>query len=215
MRSATEVVFGHLPISFDDQVLQPRQWTVTQSIWGAELLRHAEMPSCVLELCAGAGQIGLLALALSAASAHRLVAVDVNPSACSFVRRNAEAAGLGDQVEAREGQMEEVLDDSERFELVIADPPWVEHDRVPLFPDDPPLAIDGGIDGLDLAFRCVRLAQKHLLEGGFLLLQLGTHSQTESIRAYLEQRRTTLTVIDVWLEPGCGALMCIRKGAGN
>src|SRR5687768_10930515 len=146
MRSS---MFGHLPITFDDRVLAPREWTVTQSIWAAELLRQLPRPASVLELCAGAGQIGLLALALSGPTAHRLVSVDVNPAACAFARHNAATAGLNHQVDVREGPMEKVLGAEERFALVIADPPWVDRARVPLYPEDPVIAIDGGCDGLD------------------------------------------------------------------
>ena len=63
------MVFGHLPIAFDERVLRPRPWTVAQSRWAAELLHDRPAPSAVLELCAGAGHIGLLALAMADALA--------------------------------------------------------------------------------------------------------------------------------------------------
>lgn len=207
----TAVRFGHLPISFDRRVLRPREWTVTQSIWAAELLRQEPRSASVLELCAGAGQIGLLTLALLAPSRHRLVAVDINPAACAFVRRNATAADLEDQVEVREGSLDEVLGDGERYALVIADPPWVERDRVPMFPDDPKIAIDGGIDGLDLAIRCIDIADKHLIVGGSLLLQVGSQSQVEAIEVDLQRRWPTLSIVEVWHEAGSGALVHLRK----
>lgn len=205
-------MFGHLPIAFDGRVLRPRAWTVTQSIWGAELLRQIGRPGRVLELCTGAGQIGLLCLALSTPTAHRLVAVDMSAPACEFARKNAEAIGLENQVEVRQGSMDEVLNDGETFDLVIADPPWVEQAKVPLYPEDPAGAIDGGIDGLDLARRCVGIAENHLTEGGSLLLQLGTQDQTDRIREHIQERPTSLTVTDVWVEAG-GAIMHIRKRA--
>lgn len=208
MRSS---MFGHLPITFDDRVLAPREWTTTQSIWAAELLRQFPRPTSVLELCAGAGQIGLLALALSAPTTHTLVAVDVSSAACAFARHNAAAAGLNEQVDVREGPMEEVLRAGERFALVIADPPWVERAKVPLFPEDPVIAIDGGSDGLDVARRCVRIAEQHLIEGGSLLLQVGSQDQTDRVTKHVERDVTSLTVIDVWREPGRGALMHVRK----
>src|SRR5690242_5685473 len=138
------MLFGHLPISFDDQVLRPREWTVTQSMWGSELLRQWTEPVHVLELFAGTGHIGLLAMVLSQPSRHHLIAVDVNPAACAFARINAQAAGMIDRVDIREGPMDDVLTAGERFALIIADPPWVERGRVRLFPDDPEIAIDGG-----------------------------------------------------------------------
>lgn len=207
------MLFGHLPIAFDHRVLRPREWTVAQSIWAAELLRDTPGPTCVLELCAGAGQIGLLTLALAAPVAHRLVAVDVNPVACEFLRRNAAAAGLDEQVDVREGPMDDVLDRSERFGLVIADPPWVERDRVSEFPEDPEIAIDGGLGGLDLALRCVDLAEIHLLKGGSMLLQLGPHNQVDRVEEYVQRNAASLAVIDTSLEPDRGALMHLRKAA--
>ncbi len=53
--------FGHLRIAYDARVLTPRPWTEAQSTWAAEVMTDApEGP--VLEVCCGAGQIGLLAI---------------------------------------------------------------------------------------------------------------------------------------------------------
>ena len=167
----------------------------------------------MLELCAGAGQIGLLALALTAPVAHQLVAVDVNPVACEFLRRNAAAAGLAERIDVREGAMDDVLDQSERFGLVIADPPWVERALVGQYPEDPEIAIDGGVDGLDLAILCVQLAEIHLVDGGSMLLQLGPHNQVDRVEEYVLRNAASLAVIDTSLEPDRGALMHLRKAA--
>jgi release factor glutamine methyltransferase len=173
--------FGDLSIRFDDRVLRPRDWTVAQSTWAAEL--GDELPDGpLLELCAGAGHIGLLALA---ALRRPLVAVDLNPVACHYLRLNAEAAGLADLVDVREGPIDEVLEPAERFALVIADPPWVRRAETGAFPEDPRVAIDGGLDGLDIARSCVRAASEHVLPGGAMILQLGTAGQAEVLGAEL------------------------------
>jgi methylase of polypeptide subunit release factors len=134
----------------------------------------------VVELGAGAGQIGLLAVSLEP---RRLVCVDSSSAACELASRNAAAAGLGDLVEVREGGLEEVLGTEERFALVIADPPWVPTAEVGRHPDDPPPAIDGGEDGLDVARICLRVAERHLLPDGSVLLQLGTDDQARRLAA--------------------------------
>ena len=89
--------FGGLSIAYDDRVLTPRRWTAMQSYWAAELLRDSP-PGRVLELCAGAGHIGLLTVALAP---RDLVMVDVNPHACDFARRNADANRLVASVDVR------------------------------------------------------------------------------------------------------------------
>jgi release factor glutamine methyltransferase len=165
--------FGALDIAFDGRLLRPRTWTVAQSMWAAELLPRVP-EGRVLELCAGAGHIGLLAIA---ASPRPLVAVDLNPVACAYITQNADAAGLCDWVEVRQGPVEDVLTADERFSLAIADPPWVPRSDVGRFPDDPRIAIDGGSDGLDIARTCVRAIGAHLVPGGAAILQLGSAEQ--------------------------------------
>ncbi len=192
--------FGPLRITFDGRVLRPRPWTTAQSEWAAEILAQAP-PGPVLELCAGAGQIGLLAVA---AAPRSLVCVDLDPVACDYARHNARAAGLDDRVEVREGSMEEVLRDSERFALVIADPPWVRREEIGRFPEDPRLAIDGGPDGMEVAWLCVDTARPHLMRGATVLLQLGIVEQVDLLRERLrEQTEDELVISEVrWCDRG-------------
>ena len=182
MTEATDVAhtmaFGPLTITYDHRVLEPRPWTTAQSAWATQLLEHAP-DGPVLELCAGAGQIGLLAVA---PTDRRLVAVDADPVAGMYARINAGEAGLDDRVEIRTGMLETAVGPDERFALVIADPPWVESARVTEFEEDPVTAIDGGSDGLKIARASLRVAAEHLLPGGSVLLQVGGPGQVSRLR---------------------------------
>ena len=178
-----QMIFHGLTIRYNDEVLEPRPWTEAQSGWAADLLDDApEGP--VLELCAGVGHIGLGAVQHSA---RKLVMVDFNPVAQRYAQQNATANGLIEQVEFRLARMEEALAASERFGLIIADPPWVPSEETSKFPADPLTAIDGGDDGLDLARLCIDLMNQHLADGGTALLQLGNTQQVEQIDAYAAQ----------------------------
>lgn len=171
------VDFDGLAITFDDRVLRPRAWTANQSRWAADLL--PTLPDGpVLELCAGAGQIGLLAVV---ASTRHLVCVDMNPVAADFTRANARTAGMTDRVEVRLSPIADALAPDERFPLVIADPPWVPRADTGRFPEDPVLAIDGGDDGLLVVRECLAAIEAHLAEGGVALLQLGPGDQAEVV----------------------------------
>ncbi len=165
--------FGDLEITYDQRVLSPRAWTANQSTWAAEISTGLGVGP-VLELCCGAGQIGLLTVSLTGRS---LVCVDADPIACSFTADNAEAAGLQDLVDVRLGRLSGVLGGDERFPLIIADPPWVPRTQTDRFPEDPLLAIDGGDDGLDVARSCLQVIADHLARHGVALLQLGTPEQ--------------------------------------
>ncbi|GAB2771000.1 hypothetical protein GCM10027020_25050 [Nocardioides salsibiostraticola] len=181
--ASSSAPFGTLVIDYDTRVLEPRPWTIVQSLWAVQLSAESG-PGRLLELCAGAGQIGLLA---AKESGRGLVAVDLNPVACQYARHNAAAAGLADRVEVREGDFADVLQDDERFIGVIADPPWVTSGQIEAFPEDPTLAIDGGEDGLSVARACLITAAHHLVADGFLLLQLGDDAQCDRLVSELSE----------------------------
>jgi methylase of polypeptide subunit release factors len=175
------VDFEGLRIEYDARVLTPRPWTAAQSRWAAELIRTAP-PGPVLEVCAGAGHIGLLAVTLAP---RPLVCVDLDPVACGFLRRNAALAGV--PVDVREGPMDAVLGEDEEFAVIVADPPWVRTTDVSRFPEDPVTAIDGGEDGLDLARTCLDVIDRHLMMGGSALLQVGPHDHAHRVAALAAQ----------------------------
>jgi methylase of polypeptide subunit release factors len=210
MRAAAEasrsVDFQGLSIEYDDRVLTPRPWTAAQSVWAAELIAVAP-PGPVLELCSGAGHIGLLAVSLAP---RRLVCVDADPVACGFLRRNAGRAGI--RVDVREGPMDQVLTSEERFAVVIADPPWVPAADVARFPEDPVTAIDGGPDGLDLVRGCLDVIDRHLVLAGSALVQVGPDGQADRL-AELVADHDDLTVIEV-RQFERGALVQLDRVAG-
>ena len=171
------VQFGPIEIAFAEGVLEPRQWTIEQSRWAVDLC-HALADGPVLELCSGAGQIGLV---VAVETGRALVQVDDHEEACAFARHNADAAGVVTDV--RCAPIEAALDADERFPLVLADPPYVPSHETDAFEEDPDHAIDGGPDGLDIARRCVAVARAALTPGGVVLVQTGGADQAAALAA--------------------------------
>jgi methylase of polypeptide subunit release factors len=175
--------FGPLLIAFDDNVLHPRSWTVMQSEWAAELSPTlADGP--MLELFAGAGQIGLLAAVLTG---RRLVQVEINPAAASFAAANAATARVADRVDVRCAAIEAALMDDERFPLIVADPPYLASADISRFPDDPVIAIDGGGDGLDLVRATLDVVRTHMAPGGACLLQVAGPAQVRAVATLVDE----------------------------
>jgi methylase of polypeptide subunit release factors len=196
---------GSLEVAYDESVLEPRPWTAAQAELAAEVAGELQ-PGPLLELCCGAGHIGLLAALLSRRDA---VLVDLNPSACRYAEDNAEQVrATGVKVSVRHGAMTEVLDPDERFPLVVADPPYIPTHQTGRFPADPLTAIDGGDDGLDLARACLGVAGRHLMAGGALVLQLRDRSQAEVLAD--EARQHGLTTPRVVQVGDDGALLLLR-----
>ena len=199
MTERESIDFGPLTITFDERVLRPRPWTAAQSEWAADLVPTFSPGPRILELCSGAGHIGLLALALVDARhpGASLVAVDLNPAACAFTLLNAASAGLEDQIDVREATIDDALYTFETFDLVIADPPWVPRAEIGKYPDDPELAIDGGEDGLAITWPCVQAARMHLAVGGAMVLQLGSLAQVDALQERLHADGDPLRIIEV------------------
>ncbi|WP_235735502.1 methyltransferase [Nocardioides alcanivorans] len=204
--STRQLAFGSLSIAYDDRVLEPRPWTAAQSAWAADLA-HDVPPGPLLELCSGAGHIGLLAVETSGRNG---VLVDIDPVACDFARANAAVAGLADLVEVRERPVDDCLAVGERFALVIADPPWVPASQTGRFPEDPLLAIDGGGDGLDLARDCVTTIDRCLHPQGAAVLQLGTVGQVDDLGEWMAGR-LDLATTEVRMFGDRGVLAVLRR----
>ena len=137
----------------------------------------------VLDLGTGSG-----AIAVTIACEHpeaAVVAVDVSPAALAVARENAER--LGGKVGFIESDWFAALGD-ERFDLIVANPPYVAardphllQDGLPFEPD---LALTDGADGLSCIRRIVAAAPAHLQPGGQLLIEHG-YDQAEAVRALL------------------------------
>jgi release factor glutamine methyltransferase len=156
-----------------------------QSEWAAQICAGVE-PGPLLELCAGAGHIGLAAAVLAD---RDLVQVEADPIAASYARSNAAQVGWSGRVEVRTAALERAMQTDERFAVIIADPPYLRTADTGRWPEDPLVAIDGGVDGLDVVRACLHLAAQHLIAPGHLLLQTAGLAQNERITTLLDADR--------------------------
>jgi methylase of polypeptide subunit release factors len=212
LQTTRAIEIGEVAFAYDERVLAPRPWTSAQSAWARDLLDEAP-DGPVLELCCGAGHIGLLTLL---GNTRSLVMVDASEPACQFALTNARNAGLADRVEVRLGQLETCIGQEETFPLVIADPPWVPSNDVDQFPEDPVSAIDGGDDGLGPTRACLAVIGRVLPDAGRSVLQVGSLAHVDGVRTWLRDHP------DLGLEAGevrvfgdRGVLVLLRRPAGE
>jgi release factor glutamine methyltransferase len=116
----------------------------------------------------------------------RVVAVDVSEAALEVARRNAARHGLA--VEFRKGSWLAPLGE-ERFELIVANPPYVAAGD-PHLADlayEPAVAlVSGGGDGLQAIRDIVAAAPARLGPGGWLLIEHGL-GQDDAVRRLLRE----------------------------
>jgi methylase of polypeptide subunit release factors len=108
-----------------------------------------------LDLCSGCGIQALQA----ARHSDQVVATDINPRALAYTQLNVLLNGIGN-VECREGDLFEPVE-GERFDLIVANPPYV------LSPSSELTFRDSGLPGDDISRKAIEGACRHLAEGGF------------------------------------------------
>lgn len=165
--------FRFLELAVGPGVFVPRPETEQLAGWALDRLAGLDGP-IVVDLGSGSG-----ALALSIAHERpgaRVTAVERDPGAIAWTRHNAMArVGAGDTpVGVVEGDMTDPALLSEldgRVTVVVSNPPYVPDDAVlprEVAEHDPPLALWGGPDGLDVVRGMLTVAARLLHPGGWL-----------------------------------------------
>lgn len=134
----------------------------------------------VLEVGCGTGCISL-SLAYERKGRVTCVATDIEPRAVDLSIRNRDALGLmPDDVDIRLGNLVSPLDREMEwgtFDVLVSNPPYIPSSVMKTLPREvsafePGLALDGGVDGLDIFRRLVNAAPHMLRPGGLLACEL-------------------------------------------
>jgi release factor glutamine methyltransferase len=159
--------FWSLPIRVTPDVLVPRP--------DSETLVEAALEAgpCARVLDLGTGSGALLLAVLSEWRHATGLGVDASAAALAVARGNADALGLGERADFRLGDWGAGI--SERFGLVVCNPPYVEAGAA-LSVElgfEPAGALFAGADGLDAYRRIVPQLPGLLAEGGVAVVETG------------------------------------------
>lgn len=172
--------FFGLDLQVDARVLVPRPDTETLVNWALELLDGQQR---VLDMGTGSGAI---ALALKANKPTLDVhASDFSADALTVARANATSLKL--EASFYQGAWLAALPAAAPlFDCIVSNPPYIaEHDsHLAALKFEPSLALTSGTDGLDDLRQIVSQAPRHLVTGGWLLLEHG-YDQAKAVRHLL------------------------------
>jgi release factor glutamine methyltransferase len=181
--------FFSLPIAVTPAVLIPRPETELAVEEALTQLPQSESAR-VLDLGTGSGAI---ALALARARGNLTVTgIDSSPAALAVAKQNARSLDV--RVRWLQSDWFEALGE-ERFELIVANPPYVESDDPALARElrhEPRLALDGGPDGLRAIETILAGARRHLADRGRLLIEHGASQKAAVERLALRYGLTAL-----------------------
>ena len=153
------------------------------------MMRIGVEGATVADLCTGSGAI---AIAACAGGARQVVAVDVSRRAVLAARLNARANGC--DVSVHRGDLLRGVG-ARRFDLIVANPPYVPSASERLPRHTRATALDAGRDGRALIDRICREAGGHLLPGGSVLIVHSSICDGQSTLDLLDSRGLRATVM--------------------
>lgn len=132
-----------------------------------------KQPSSVLDLCTGSGCIAI-SLAFLFHNA-KIISCDISEKALQVAQKNAENLNVKKRIEFLQSDLFANIKGT--FDFIISNPPYIPTDVIAtLSPEvrcEPSLALDGGVDGLQIIRKIVASAPKHLNTNGMLALEIG------------------------------------------
>lgn len=156
----------------------------------ADIILKQDLPPLLtlLDMGTGSGVLGLTLAAELGGRCHMATLSDISHDAIALAQENASLLGLG-RLEFIWSDLFSKLADK-KFHLIAANLPYIpESEEATLSPEvrrDPPLALFGGKDGLDILRDFIQQAPLHLEPGGVIALEIG-YDQAEAVKGMLQQ----------------------------
>ena len=153
----------------------------------------------VLDLGTGSGCI-LLTLLAERGNQSFGIGTDLSRAALAVALRNAAQLRLGDRVQFHAGDWLDALPVSTAaFDLIVSNPPYITlDDYAALAPDvglyEPRLALTDEGDGLGAYRRIIRAAPAHLVQGGWLIVEIGP-TQGDAVAALMTHHGLTMVTV--------------------
>jgi release factor glutamine methyltransferase len=151
--------------------------------------------SVLVELCCGCGAVA--AAVRAAVPGLRVHAVDIHPAAVRCARHNLSGAVV------HQGDLFAPLPAALRgaVHVLVANAPYVPTAALPAMPaeareHEPRLALDGGVDGLDVLRRVIGEAPGWLVPGGRVLVEAGERQSARHVELIERAGLVASTVCD-------------------
>ncbi|MEP0519442.1 MAG: peptide chain release factor N(5)-glutamine methyltransferase [Hyphomicrobiales bacterium] len=173
-RLVGEAEFWSLPFYLSDETLIPRP--DSERVVEAALDNLAEGPLSVLDIGTGTGCLALSIL--SERKSASCTGVDISAGALAVAQRNAVRLDLTNRFFPLHSDLFAKIPLGSKFNLIVSNPPYIASDIIPTLGfevrvHDPHLALDGGMDGLDIYRKIIQQADQYLAVDGVLILEIG------------------------------------------
>jgi len=173
----------------DKNVLIPQPDTenlVEEVIHISEFMKQEKNKLRILDMCTGSGAI---AISLSKLIENTLVyASDISIEAIKIAEENASKHQAN--VMFFQSDLFRKISELYKFDIIVSNPPYIEKNIIKTLPkevqNEPIVALDGGIDGLDFYRKIAEEAKMYLNQDGYLAFEIG-FNQKNAVENILEE----------------------------
>lgn len=175
-------VLGHwefFGMEFDitPDVLIPRPETELLVEKAIAWMQESKVRRTVADVGTGSGVIAI-SIAMNIPDAI-ILATDISPAALQVAQKNARKFNVASRINFVECDIlpprPASLSTEDRFDLLCANLPYIPTETLrslPIYEREPALALDGGVDGLDLFRKLMRLAPEWMAPNSLILLEI-------------------------------------------
>ena len=162
----------------DENVLIPQQDTTFVVYKALSVLNsmHFNRPIKVLDLCTGSGAIAIVISKMLKEKniAFEMTASDISEGALKVAMKNATKIIPDVKINFILSDLFDKVDG--KFDMIVSNPPYVRSEDIKkLSPDvqnEPHIALDGGMDGLNFYRKISEKIDEHLTNEGYLVLEI-------------------------------------------
>jgi release factor glutamine methyltransferase len=154
-----------------------------------EAIKLLKAGGSVADLCTGSGCIGL-SLLKARQDIKEVTLADISKNALRIAEENAKRLGAFEKTKIAYCDVTMALPDG-KFDMIVSNPPYIPRKDIDGLSEEvkkePMLALDGGIDGLDIIKSLLEKCPDSLLENGFFLMEFG-YDQAEQISHLMDEK---------------------------
>lgn len=184
--------FMKLNFYVDENVLIPQPDTeilVEEVIDICNISELKEMETIkILDICTGSGAIGI-SIAKNIKNV-KIVESDISIKALQIAKLNCERNDLKEKIKFIQSDMFKKID--EKFNIIVSNPPYIGKDEIKRLDksvqNEPHLALDGGIEGLDFYKILINESYKYLEKDGYLCMEIG-YNQKQKVKNLLQESK--------------------------
>ena len=115
-------------------------------------------------------------------------AIDVSKKALKLAKMNANLHQLADRIKFYKSDVDNFCND--KYDLIISNPPYIKKHKIKylgVINFEPKIALDGGLDGLEVIRKVISKSKYLLKRNGKLILEIGS-DQKYSVTNFLKEK---------------------------